>query len=628
MLLHFLNLRWREGYRFFSEVPPNVITRLEDVGASLQRQAGDEPEVHLHTIGGVGRVGTLFGRVYLNVDRRKATYQHSIVIPPGEAASEELFQTLFDALYGRDKASTLPLLYNLLATRDYREGTPLVRALCEPYRESLTGGQPWRARYIAVVDELLARWPEAAEALPEGGATALAALRGATRRSEGVSPALVSEEPPLPGQAGASVHAREDALLSIGEEDDLDEETVLGSPADGLSEQDTAPAVVSPSEAPEDSRPDPDVDTAPGSTEAPTLDPEPTASPPPPPVVPDTGRISQSSPGPRSGVPRGEEPPPLSTSSPAEDQPSGHTGPLRWLLVGLLAILAAVAALIILLAAAKLVRERDKEALAPGEPVASETSTTQGPGPPPSSDELRVTPEPPPPPPEPAATSGDPTCSPRAEIPGDGVDQDCDQVDSCYVDADGDGYGSRQTRPGTSLRCSGSGESRQTGDCDDRRADMYPGAAEPCDGVDNDCAEGVDNGWPDRDGDRTADCAEQDPCPGGIQDRSAYKSLHLVVAARVDCGCDTVKTELHYVGDGALLGVASMKPVRGEVACGIPLRETGALPSGGPGPCGGFSYDDHRMDPQGLRVDWACCYRSTAGQEKCVKPPGAKGLIR
>jgi hypothetical protein len=80
-----------------------------------------------------------------------------------------------------------------------------------------------------------------------------------------------------------------------------------------------------------------------------------------------------------------------------------------------------------------------------------------------------------------------------AEIPGDGVDQDCSGTDtvSCFVDGDGDGYGD-----GTVLApdgdCLDAGEASVGGDCDDASTSVFPGAPETAnDGIDQDC-DGVD----------------------------------------------------------------------------------------------------------------------------------------
>lgn len=62
------------------------------------------------------------------------------------------------------------------------------------------------------------------------------------------------------------------------------------------------------------------------------------------------------------------------------------------------------------------------------------------------------------------------------EIPGNTIDENCDGVDGA-VDADSDGFNS-------------------TVDCDDNNNTVYPGAPELCDGIDNNCAGGIDEGLP------------------------------------------------------------------------------------------------------------------------------------
>ncbi len=115
---------------------------------------------------------------------------------------------------------------------------------------------------------------------------------------------------------------------------------------------------------------------------------------------------------------------------------------------------------------------------------------------------------------------GHPTCDDcdddaPANFPGnpeicDGLDNNCDGVVDegmqtlWYPDGDGDGYGA----PGdTVLACVGPpGTAATQNDCDDDNADVHPGRPEDCDGLDNDCDGGVDEGvllatWPDADGD-------------------------------------------------------------------------------------------------------------------------------
>ncbi len=90
----------------------------------------------------------------------------------------------------------------------------------------------------------------------------------------------------------------------------------------------------------------------------------------------------------------------------------------------------------------------------------------------------------------------DPSVFPGADERCNGADDDCDgQVDEVadlaprFVDQDGDGFGS-----GPELReCPDpEGTVAVGGDCDDRDADVHPGAPEACDGVDQDCDGRVD----------------------------------------------------------------------------------------------------------------------------------------
>ncbi|MDP2316160.1 MAG: right-handed parallel beta-helix repeat-containing protein [Pseudomonadota bacterium] len=88
-----------------------------------------------------------------------------------------------------------------------------------------------------------------------------------------------------------------------------------------------------------------------------------------------------------------------------------------------------------------------------------------------------------------------------AEIVNDGIDQDCDGVDACYTDADGDNYGTTVVVDGSSLSCAtGSGAAVST-DCDDASSSDYPGAAETVANSDDEDCDGVDSCYTDADGD-------------------------------------------------------------------------------------------------------------------------------
>ena len=146
------------------------------------------------------------------------------------------------------------------------------------------------------------------------------------------------------------------------------------------------------------------------------------------------------------------------------------------------------------------------------------------------------------------------------EIDADGIDQDCTGVDS-GVDTDGDGFsdeeevagGTDPLRPDNTDRDGDGHDDARFGgdDCDDGRADVYPGAAEVWyDGVDQGCDGGDDN---DQDGDGYAvswqggtDCddTDGDAYPGSPEFNDG-----------VDNDCNGLVEEGDPDGDGVLTGV-------------------------------------------------------------------------
>ncbi len=111
---------------------------------------------------------------------------------------------------------------------------------------------------------------------------------------------------------------------------------------------------------------------------------------------------------------------------------------------------------------------------------------------------------------------GDATVYPGAtEVCEDGVDNDCDGIidDSgigarnYYADEDRDGYGDPLRTEFACPSAAPEGWSEQSGDCDDTNSEVFPGALEVCDGLDQNCDGSVDEGldltpyWIDGDGD-------------------------------------------------------------------------------------------------------------------------------
>ena len=105
------------------------------------------------------------------------------------------------------------------------------------------------------------------------------------------------------------------------------------------------------------------------------------------------------------------------------------------------------------------------------------------------------------------------------EIPGDGISQDCDNTEICYVDSDGDGYGSSDVVVSNDIDCNDAGESNNMADCDDSSVDISPDAIEiPYDGIDQDCNPSTADDDLDGDGygvsDGDCDDANPDRNPG------------------------------------------------------------------------------------------------------------------
>ncbi|MEM6928720.1 MAG: putative metal-binding motif-containing protein [Myxococcota bacterium] len=130
----------------------------------------------------------------------------------------------------------------------------------------------------------------------------------------------------------------------------------------------------------------------------------------------------------------------------------------------------------------------------------------------------------------------DPRAYPGAtEVPGDGVDQDCDGFESCHVDDDDDGFGTDVLRAVIDPWCSDPGNAPVGGDCDDTDDARYPGAPElvgddfdsDCDSFDSPDADGDTFRPPEDcdDGDATIYPDAPDPVDGIDQDCDGFDGL-------------------------------------------------------------------------------------------------------
>ena len=137
---------------------------------------------------------------------------------------------------------------------------------------------------------------------------------------------------------------------------------------------------------------------------------------------------------------------------------------------------------------------------------------------------------------------------------GDEVDSDCDGQEVCLVDGDDDGFVGDATATTTSadVDCTDTGEARagaDTGDCDDDRSDVYPGAPEP------DCEDPVDyncdgsTGQDDADADGWPACEDCDDADGAVHPDAPED------CNGVDDNCDGVVDE--GCGDGDDTGGSS-----------------------------------------------------------------------
>jgi hypothetical protein len=219
------------------------------------------------------------------------------------------------------------------------------------------------------------------------------------------------------------------------------------------------------------------------------------------------------------------------------------------------------------------------------------------------------------------------------EVVADGTDQDCDGMETCYVDGDGDGHAETTglTMASVGLDCSDEGAAGvgiPADDCDDDDVSTYPGATESiADGKDQSC-DGYELCFADADGDgaRSADgatvvssdlaCDETGEASGSASvdcndmDASVSPSATETAADGIDSDCDGAELcYTDYDGDGYRPDEYS--EVEGDLLC------TGAGLVGADAPGGDCDDADGSVNPDGEEAPSDGVDSNCDGLEQC-----------
>ncbi len=130
-----------------------------------------------------------------------------------------------------------------------------------------------------------------------------------------------------------------------------------------------------------------------------------------------------------------------------------------------------------------------------------------------------------------------------------GADDDCDgAVDetdaigckSMYLDADSDGAGKAASVAQCLCKATDAYSATSAGDCDDANAAAHPGVTEACNGFDDDCNGGLDEGFVDSDQDGQADCVDADDDGDGTADDKDCAPLDAAISPTATEACNGV----------------------------------------------------------------------------------------
>ncbi|MCB9035148.1 MAG: hypothetical protein H6557_00850 [Lewinellaceae bacterium] len=213
--------------------------------------------------------------------------------------------------------------------------------------------------------------------------------------------------------------------------------------------------------------------------------------------------------------------------------------------------------------------------------------------------------------------------NPEAVEVCDGIDNDCNgAIDdgitlySYFLDQDGDGYGGIANVIDTCLSTPPDGYSSNAQDCNDSNPDVYLGAAEICDGLDNDCNGSIDDGlsstsyFLDEDGDGFGDAAfSLDTClaappEGYVANETDCNDADSDINPDAEEVLDSLDNNCNGMIDEGLVVATSIEPAGWEFFPN-PVREELILQSGYAGAVTARLYSGEGKMSREARLDMA-----------------------